>query len=143
MARTHGKNANFSYNGVALESFVDSITQTASVAESDITSFNDSWQNFIAGKKNITTEISGSADFSHGASGSDQTLFEGIGAGVKTTVFDPTGSGPATNDPEYTCTASGLTGVLITNYSVSLPVGEKASFTATLQHSGSTTRAVS
>ena len=143
MARTHGTNAHFSYNGVALEGFLSDITQNATVPESDITSFSDSWQNFLPGKKDITTEIQGSADFTHGASGSDQTLFEGIGAGVKTTVFDPTGSGPDTNDPEYTCTASGLTGVLVSTYSVSLPVGEVATFTATLQHSGSTTRAVS
>lgn len=141
MARAHGKDVNFSYNAVALEGELNSVTITFEVPEADITSFNDAWQNFVVGKKSTVTEIAGVLNMAAG--GADVTLFEGIGAGPKTTIFDPTGSGPNTNDPEYQCTASGLTGVLVENYSITLPVGGAATFTATLRHSGSTTRAVS
>ena len=111
------------------------------VPEADNTSFADAWQNFLAGKKSVTTELSGIVNMAAG--GSDITLFDGFGAGPKSTVFDPTGSGPDTNDPEYQCTVSGLTGVLVEAYRMSLPVGGPATFTATLRHSGSTTRATS
>lgn len=141
MARVHGKDANFSYNAVALEGELNSITISFSVPEAEITSFSDAWQNFVAGKKSTVTEIAGTLDMAAGAG--DVTLFEGFGAGVKTTIFDPTGSGPGASDPEYQCTVSGLTGVLVENYSISLPVGGAATYTATLRHSGSTTRATS
>ena len=139
MARVHGKDANFSYNAVAIEGELNSIQINFDVPEADITSFNDAWQNFIAGKKSTKTEIAGTLNMAAG--GGDVTLFEGFGAGPKSTVFDPTGSGPGANDPEYQCTASGLTGVLVESYSISLPVGGAATYRATLQHSGSTTRA--
>jgi len=109
------------------------------VPEAEITSFNDAWQNFLAGKKNVVTEIAGAYD--PAAAQGDKTIFDAIGGGVVTTVFDLTGSGPGTNDPEYTCTASGLTGVLVRSYRLNFPVGDKAGYQATLQHSGSTTRA--
>jgi predicted secreted protein len=141
MARTHGKDLNFSYNTVALEGELNSATISFTIPSADITSFADAWQNFLAGKKTTVTEISGTLNMAAG--GGDVTLFEGFGSGVKTTILDPTGSGPNTNDPEYQCTASGLTGVLVATYNISLPVGGAATFTATLQHSGSTTRAVS
>tara|TARA_Y100000310_G_scaffold71153_2_gene66990 strand:+ start:24 stop:449 length:426 start_codon:yes stop_codon:yes gene_type:complete len=139
MARTHGKNANFSFNAVAIEDELNEIVQTAEVPEADITSFNDAWQNFLAGKKGVVTEISGAYD--PAASQGDKTIFDAIGGGPVSTVFDPTGSGPDSNDPEYQCTASGLTGVLVRRYSLNFPVGDKAGYRATLQHSGSTTRA--
>ena len=137
--RVHGKDVNFSYNAVNLEGELNSVAITFDVPPADITSFNDAWQNFVAGKPSVSTEIAGTLDMAAGAG--DATLFAGIGAGHKSTVFDPTGSGPGANDPEYQCTASGLTGVLVANYSISLPVGGPATYTATLQHSGDTTRA--
>tara|TARA_Y100000310_G_scaffold330185_1_gene401417 strand:+ start:429 stop:776 length:348 start_codon:yes stop_codon:yes gene_type:complete len=108
------------------------------VPEADITAYADAWQNFLAGKKDVITEIEGSYD--PAASQGDATIFGAIGGGVVNTVFDLTGSGPGASDPEYQCTASGLTGVLVKNYRLSFPVGEKAGYSATLQHSGSTTR---
>ena len=140
MGRVHGKNANFSYNAVAMEDELDSIIQTATVPKADITAFNDAWQNVLAGKKSVATEVAGTLDPAAGAG--DATLFAGIGAGPLSTIFDPTGSGPGANDPEYQCTLSGLTGALVKSYRITLPVGERAGYSATLQHSGSTTRAV-
>lgn len=140
MARTHGKAADYSFNGIALEDELNSISQTADVPAGDITSFADAWQNSLGGKKNVVTEIAGSLDPL--ASAGDVTILGAVGTGVKSTVYDISGSGPGANDPEYQCTASGLTGVLVARYRVSLPVGGAASYSATLQHSGSTTRAV-
>ena len=140
MARVHGKNSNFSYNAVAIEDELNSIGISFEVPEGEITAFADAWGNFLAGKPNVKTDIAGALDMA--ASQGDVTLFAGFGAGPVTTVFDPDGSGPAADSPEYTCTASGLTGVLIESYNISLPVGGAATYTATLQHSGNTTRAV-
>jgi len=143
MARTHGKDSNFSFNGVAIEDELNSVTMNASVAESDVTAFSDVYQNFLAGKKNVTFDVAGSLDMA--ASQGDATIFDHITlvSGPKTLVFDPDGAGPDTNSPEYTCTSSGLTGAICSSYTITLPVGDAASYSATFQCSGSTTRAVS
>lgn len=140
MARLHGKSAQFSYNAVALQSWLDDISMDVSVPEAEITAFADTGQNFLSGKKDVKTELSGPVDLA--LSAVDTTLFGGIGAGVKSTIFDPTGSGPGANDPEYQCTASGLTGALVAGYRLECPVGGAARFSATIQHSGLTSRAV-
>ncbi len=142
MARIISNSVNFSLNGISLEGELNSVSQSASIPEGDVTSFNDVWQNFVAGKKNITTEISGSIDPLQGTSAGDQTLFESFGAGPQSTVFDPSGAGPDANNPQYQCTSSGLAGVLVASYSISLPVGGAGTYSATLQHSALTTRAV-
>ena len=143
MARTHGKDSNFSFNGVSIEDELSSVTMNATVGESEVTAFADVYQNFMAGKKDISFDISGSLDMA--ASQGDATIFDHITltSGPKTLVFDPDGAGPDTNSPEYTCTSSGLTGALVTSYSISLPVGGAATYSASFQCSGATTRAVS
>ena len=140
MARTHGKNVDFSFNAVTIDDELSKVEISFDVAEADITSFNDAWQNFLAGKKDTKTEIEGSYDPLAGTG--IATIFAVLGGGPVTTLFDVTGSGPAAGNPEYQCTASGLTGVLVQSLRMSFPVNEKASYRATLQHSGSTTRAV-
>ena len=140
MARIHGANANYSFNAVAIEGWLDEIRQRASVPEADITSFADIYQNFLPGKKSLTTDVRGSYD--PAAAASDATIFAAIGAGVVTTLFYPTGAGPSAGNPVYTCTASAPAGALVARYRVHLPVGEKAEYEATIQHSGATTRAV-
>ena len=143
MARTHGKDSNFSFNGVSIEDELNSITMNATVGESDISAFGDTYQTFLAGKKNVTFAVSGALDMA--ASQGDVTIFDHIHSisGPKTLVYDPDGAGPDTNSPEYTCTSSGLTGALCTSYTINLPVGGAATYSATFQCSGSTTRAVS
>ena len=144
MARTHGKESNFSFNGVAIEDELNRITMNATVGEADVTAFSDVYQNFLAGKKNITFDVAGSLDASWSGAG-DATIFDHITltSGPKTLIFDPDGAGPDTNSPEYTCTSSGLTGAICSSYSISLPVGGAATYSATFQCSGATTRAVS
>ena len=143
MARTHGKDSNFSFNSIAIEDELNSITMNATVAESDVSAFSDVYQNFLAGKKNVTFDIAGSLDMA--ATQGDATIFDHLTltSGPKTLVFDLDGAGPDTNSPEYTCTSSGLTGAICSSYSISLPVGGAATYSATFQCSGSTTRAVS
>ena len=144
MARTHGKDSNFSFNGVAIEDELSSITMTASVSEGDITAFGDVYQNFLAGKKDISFDVTGAIDMDFASDG-DATIFDHIAltSGPKTLIYDPDGAGPDTNSPEYTCTSSGLTGAMVSSYTINLPVGDAATYTATFQCSGSTTRAVS
>ena len=143
MATTHGKDSNISFNGVAIEDELNSVTMSASVGESDVTAFSDAYQNFLAGKKDVSFDIAGTLDMA--ASQGDATIFDHLHttSGPKTLVFDPDGAGPDTNSPEYTCTSSGLTGAICSSYSISLPVGGAATYSATFQCSGSTTRAVS
>lgn len=140
MARVHGKDAQFSFNAVTFQDELSEIVQSIKVGEADLTAFADAWQVAVAGKKDVVTEIRGSLDTLAGAG--DITLFGAIGAGPKSTVFDPTGVGPAANAPEYQCTSSGLSGVIVSRYRLELSVGGAAKYSATLQHSGSTTRAV-
>ena len=144
MARTHGKDSNFSFNGVAIEDELNSITMNATVAESDVTAFNDVYQNFLAGKKSVTFDVAGAVDMDFASDG-DATIFDHISltSGPKTLVFDPDGAGPDTDSPEYTCTSSGLTGAICSSYSINLPVGGIATYSASFQCSGSTTRATS
>ena len=143
MARTHGKESNFSFNSVAIEDELNSITMNATVAESEVTAFSDTYQNFIAGKKGVSFDVAGTLDLA--ASQGDATIFDHIHttSGPKTLVFDPDGAGPDSNSPEYTCTSSGLTGAICSSYTINLPVGGAATYSATFQCSGSTTRAVS
>ena len=144
MARTHGKDSNFSFNGVSIEDELNSVTMNATVAEADITAFADVYQNFLAGKKSVSFDVAGSADMSFSGQG-DATIFAHITltSGPKTLIFDPDVAGPDTNSPEYTCTSSGLTGAMCSSYTINLPVGDAATYSATFQCSGSTTRAVS
>ena len=139
-SRVHGKNSDFSFNGVAIEGELDSIAQTITAPPAEITSFTDVYQNFVAGKKGTTYELAGTVNMA--AAGADVTLFGQIGAGRVSTIFDPTGNGPAADAPEYQVTASGLTGTLVKSYRISLPVGGKAALSATLQVSGAISRAV-
>ena len=143
MARTHGKDSNLSFNGVSIEDELSSITMNATVAEAEVTAFSDVYGNFLAGKKSVTVDVAGSLDMA--ASQGDATIFDHLttSSGPKTLVFDPDGAGPDTNSPEYTCTSSGLTGAICSSYTINLPVGGAATYSASFQCSGSTTRAVS
>ena len=126
---------------MALEGELKSIRMAATAPEAEITAFTDAYQNALAGKKNVVTEVEGTLDPAAGAG--DATIFACVESSTPVSlVFDPTGSGPAANSPEYQCTASGLQGALVTAYRLSLPVGGGASYGVTIQHSKATSRAV-
>ena len=141
MARVHGKNVNLKYNAVDIEDELNSVGITFDVPEAEITSFADAWQNFLSGKTNTKTEISGTLDMAAGKG--EVTLWESFGAGGVATVLELTGSGAGANTPSYEVASSGLTGVLLESLNLSLPVGGPATYSATLQHSGATTRETS
>ena len=98
MARTHGKDSNFSFNGVAIEDELNSVTMNATVGESDVTAFADTYSNFLAGKKGVSFDVSGAVDMDFASDG-DATIFDHITltSGPKTLIFDPDGAGPDTN----------------------------------------------
>lgn len=139
MGRTHGKNSNLSFNGTQIEGELSGITQNIEVPAAGITSFADVYENALAGKKNTTYELDGLLDMEAGVG--ESLILAQIGSGGVSTIFDPTGSGPAADAPLYKCTASGLTGALVKSISISLPVGDKAGWKASLQVSGQLTRA--
>ena len=138
--RQHGKSVNYSFNAVAIEGDLRNVSMSMDVPEAEITAFADAWQNYVAGKPDIKTTLEGF--YSESAASAVLTLHAAIGGGVVSTIFDVTGDGPDTNDPEYNSAASGLTGALIDELAMSFPVGGAQTFTAAIQHSGATTRAV-
>jgi hypothetical protein len=75
MARTHGKDTNFSFNGVAIEDELNSVTMNAAVSESEITAFSDSYGNFLPGKKNVSFDVAGLVDMDFASDG-DATIFD-------------------------------------------------------------------
>lgn len=143
MARKSGRNANISLNAVAIEDSVNSFTTTFTNSEAEITSFADAYQNFLAGKTDVSTTLDGNYDTSADGTDAPETLWDAQQSGGKALVIDPTGSGPDTDLPEYQVASSGLTGALVTDITVTLPVGGAATYSATIQHSGATTRALS
>jgi hypothetical protein len=143
MARKSARNLNISLNAVAIEDSVNSVTTTFTNGEAEITAFSDAWQNFLAGKTDVVTTIDGTYDTSTDGTDAPETLWDAQQSGGKALVIDPTGSGPDTDLPEYQVASSGLTGALVTAITCSFPVGDTATYSATIQHSGATTRALS
>ena len=122
MARAHGKDADLSYAGVALEDELNNIALNFSVPEAEITAFGDAWQNFLAGKPTATLELSGSADLA-GSQG-DDTIFGDLGGAAQTWDFEPDGT-------------TGYNGyAIITAYSIVASVNAPVSYTASLRHNG-------
>ena len=126
MARIHGKNAQFTFNTVAITDELSSITQNSTVPEANITSFSDVFQNALAGKPSHNYEISGALDTA--ALQGHKTLFGAIGAGAKTSIFSPDAGVTL-----FTATASGVQGAYVGAYKISLPVGDAAKYNATIQ----------
>ena len=114
---------------------------TFDVPEADATAFADTYQVPIAGKISASIEIQGTVD--PAATQGVDTLFDARLDGVKTTSFQPTGQAAASGQPNYNCTASGLTGTLFQSLRIVYAVGDAARYTAVLQNSGSTVRATS
>ena len=141
MVRIHGKSVNYKYNTVDIEDELSSVSIAFTVPQAEITTFNDVYGNFVAGKKNTKVDIAGTLDMAAGKG--EATLFASFGGGPVATLLDLTGSGAGANTPTYETASSGLTGALLESLNISIPVGGAATYSATLQHSGSTTRETS
>jgi predicted secreted protein len=122
MARTHGKDADFSFDSVALEDELNQATLNFEVPEAAITSFGDAWQNFIAGKPTATLDIQGSLD--PASSQGDVTIFGELGLEGEEYDFEPDGT-------------TGYNGfAIITRYSITAGVDQAISYTASFRHNG-------
>ena len=115
-------NLDFSFDGEVLESQVSTASINFTVPESDITSFNDSWQNFLAGKPTATISFSGPADLA--SSEGDITIFGELGQEAEEYDFDPDG----------TIGYNGL--AIVTSYTLTCNVNEAIKYDCTLRHAG-------
>ena len=135
MARQAGKAADFSFNSVAIEDELSSISQTTDVNLVEVTAFGDAATTFVEGLPTSNYSVTGS--FDPAASQGDATIFTRIGSGAATASFETTGATAGTNAPVYSGSA------FVSSYSITSDVGGSTSYTADFQVSGALSRAVS
>ncbi len=112
----------FAYAGVAIEDEINSAEMSFSVPEAEITSFGDTWQNFLAGKPTATLAVEGSADLA--ASQGDVTIFGDLGGPAQTYDFEPDG-------------ATGYDGFgIITSYTIRGAINAPITYSLALRHNG-------
>ena len=122
MARVHGKDVDFSFDSVALEDELNSVTMNFEVPEADITAFADAWQNFVAGKPTATLDAQGFWDGAAGAG--DVTIFNELGLEAEEYDFEPDGT-------------TGYDGFgIVTSYSITAPVNGPVTYALSLRHNG-------
>ena len=122
MARTHAKDANFTFDSVAIEDELNSIGINFSVPEADITAFADAWQNFLAGKPTATLDGAGSLD--PAAAQGDAIIFGELGLEAEDYNFQLDG-------------ATGYDGfAIVTSYSIVAAVNAGISYSASWRHNG-------
>ena len=122
MARTHGKNADVTFDSVALEDELSEATLDFEVPEAEITAFGDAWQNFLAGKPTARLSLSGSLD--PASSQGDATIFGELGLEGEEWDFEPDGT-------------TGYNGfAIVTSYSITSTVGGPISYSASFRHNG-------
>jgi len=122
MARVHGKDADFTFDSIAMESWLNSVTLNFTVPEAEITAFSDVYQNYLAGKPTAQVTIDGSWDSA--ASGPDETIFAELGLDAEEWDFEPAGS-------------TGYDGFAIVNsYSITAAINAPVSFSASFRHNG-------
>ncbi|MFH0900675.1 MAG: hypothetical protein V2A73_08615 [Pseudomonadota bacterium] len=127
MAKLAATKINFSLNGVALEDELTSISQNLTQEGPVVTCFSDAGPRRVIGNYDWSYQLEGSWDGA--ASQGDATLLASVGAAAaQATVFQPTGAGPDTNDPNYVASDA-----LLESYAISAGVGVPVTYSATLQ----------
>ena len=122
MARTHGKDVDFSFDSVALEDELNNVRLRFDVPEAEITAFADAWQNFLAGKPTATIQADGSLDPQAGAG--DITIFNELGLEGEEWDFEPDG-------------ATGYNGyAIVTGYEIVASKDDAIRYTLNLRHNG-------
>ena len=122
MARTHGKDADVSFDSVAIEDELNSVTLNFEVPEAEITAFADAWQNFLAGKPTVTIDVAGAWD--PAASQGDVTIFNELGLEGEEWDVEPDGT-------------TGYNGfAIVRSYSITAAVNAGISYTASFRHNG-------
>lgn len=125
MAFVHGKGQTLSLDATDVSQYTDSVQLTNGVDLAEVSAFGDNDQEFIAGLKTHGLTCSGHYDATADAA------FDGMFDGAEVAFsYSPDGG---------TTTYSG--NALITDYQISGGVGDKVSWSATLQPSGAVSRA--
>lgn len=135
MAKVAAKDANFTFNSVALESWIDSIEQQLKQEVPLVTGLGDAGPRRVVGNYDYGYALSGPNDFA--ASNLDATLFARIGAAGAATAFDPTGVTAGASDPNYDSTS-----VVLESYNIKAATGQGATYSAQLQGNAALARAV-
>lgn len=135
MAKVAAKSINFSYNSVALEDDITSISQDVQQELPAVTALSDAGPRRVVGNYDYSYNLEGNADFA--AAQSDATLFGQIGGSGAATAFDPTGAIAGANDPNYDATS-----VLLESYNIRGGVGQAVGFSAVLQGNSALARNV-
>lgn len=136
MAKQPAKNINFSFNSVALEDDLTSVSLDVKQELPVVTSLADTGPRRVVGNYDYSVSLEGAADFA--AAQSDATLAGQIGGSGAAVAFDPTGATAGPNDPNYDSTS-----MLVESYSIKGGVGQAVTFSATLQGNSALTRAIS
>lgn len=122
MSRVHGKDVDFSFDSVAMEGWLNSVTANFSVPEAEITAFGDAYGNYLAGKPTVTLDIAGAWDAAGG--GPDITIFGELGLEGEEWDFEPDGT-------------TGYDGfAIVTSYSITASVDAPVTFSASFRHNG-------
>lgn len=129
MAEAHGSNATFSVDGTSISAFTDNVSFSRDVETADITAFGDDDRAYIAGLEGATITASGTYD-NTASTGSDAVLHGAFDGSQVAWAYSPDAG---------TVTYSG--NAFITNYTITAPVGDKVSWSATLVVTGAVARA--
>ena len=127
MAFVHGKGTAFSVDGNDISSYTDSVSLDKSIDTAETTAFGDDDRTYIAGLRGQTFSASGHWD----------STFDGYAAGMDdgaVVAWEYGPEGGTTGDVKYSGNA------LIASYNQSSGVGDKASWSASFQVTGSVTR---
>lgn len=116
--------ADFSFDTVALEDELSSVTMTFDVPPADVTAFTDVTQNVVAGKPSIKIDVAGAWD--PAAAQGDATIFGELGLEAEEYDFEPDGT------TGYNGTA------IVTSYSITASVTDAVKYAASFQHNGLT-----
>lgn len=124
MAFVHGKGQTLSVDGSAVTDYTDNVTLNNGVELADVSAFGDSDREFIAGLKTHGFTASGHFDATADA------IFDGLFDGALVAFSYSPDAGTTT----YAGSA------FVTDYQVSAGVGDKVSWSLSLQPSGAVSR---
>lgn len=127
MAFTHGSNSYISVDGSDISAYVDNVDHGRTVDTAEVSAFGDDEKAFIAGLEDGSFSLSGHWDPS-----ADADLAGCFDGAVVEVIFGPAGN--AGGSVSYTANC------IITDYSISAPVGDKVSWSVSLQRTGAVTR---
>ena len=123
----HGKSAGVLLDKYDLSAYFNNVDTAQSIDTAETTGFGSSAKSYIVGLKDATLSVSGIWDATV-----DGYIMGGAEPASRSFIYGPAGS--TGGNVKYTGEA------IVTNYSVSNPVGDVVTFTLDLQVTGSVTR---